>query len=87
MKFKITYKDGLEVVRDQSDCDTPEQLINCMFGSGHNLEELGITVELMEEEIAPTVDSEVQSKKIEEAPPKVDNKPHVVKVAKPSKDK
>ena len=53
MKFKVTYPDGVTIERDQSDCHTVEQLINCMFGSGHNLEEVGIKVEPVTEEADP----------------------------------
>lgn len=95
MKFKITYKDGLEVIRDQSDCETVEQMVNCMFGTGHNLDELGITVKPLEEEVThlPMSDIvgevvvEASLEKAEAAPPKEEDKPHVVKVVKSAKVK
>ena len=34
MKFKTTWPDGREEVREQSDCTTVEQFINTRFGSG-----------------------------------------------------
>jgi hypothetical protein len=89
MKFKVTYPDGVTIERDQSDCHTVEQLINCMFGSGHNLEEMGIKVEpLIEGEDSDS--EEPQAKSVVEEPPKPveppkpakDDLPRVVKTTK-----
>ena len=80
MKFKVTYPDGVTVERDQSDCHTVEQMINCMFGSGHNLEKMGIKVESIIEEGGH--DPEKLSKSTEPSKPEKNDLPRVVKVPK-----
>lgn len=57
-KFEITWSTGQKEMVDQSDCGTVEQLINCRFGRGFDVEAHGVKVELAGEEKPPVVKAE-----------------------------
>lgn len=50
MKFRTIYSDGTFSEREQSDCHTVEEYVNCAFGGGYDLDAVGIKVEVVGEE-------------------------------------
>lgn len=64
MKFRTIYPDGSSLEREQSDCHTIEEYVNCAFGGGYDLGAVGIKVEVVGDESDP-VDS---TGKLEEEP-------------------
>ena len=73
MKFRTIYPDGSSLEREQSDCNTVEEYVNCAFGGGYDLDAVRIKVEVVGEVVEDedgSADSthELEEKHITEVP-------------------
>ena len=84
MRFRTTYPDGSFLEREQSDCNTVEEYVNCAFGGGYDLDAVRIKVEVVGEVVEDESNPDDSTHELEEKPTtEVPEAPEVKEELKP----